>query len=192
MSKLAIAIIYGSTRENRYGIRLSYLISNLLNKRGNDTTIVDPMDYNLPTLNKRYADYKNGSAPKNLEKLHNILDASDSFVLVSGEYNHFPPPALINLLDHFSPEYYRKPSAVCTYSTGDFAGIRVQTPLRAFLAQLGTPPIRESFHQPNINKSLLENGEPTSEKNIHIRFNLFAEEIEWYSKVLREGRKKEL
>jgi len=191
MSKLNITIIYGSTRENRYGIRLVYLISKLLKERGNQTIIVDPMEYNLPTLNKRYSDYENGSAPETLEKLHSILNSSDSFILVSGEYNHFPPPALINLLDHFSPEYNKKPSAVCTYSTGDFAGIRVQNPLRSFLSQLGAPPIRASFHQPNINKSLLENGNPTNEKNIHVRFNLFAEEIEWYSRVLKEGRNKE-
>ena len=31
----------------------------------------------------------------------------------------------------------------------------------------------------------------TNEKNIHVRFNLFAEEIEWYSRVLKEGRNKE-
>ena len=52
-----------------------------------------------------------------------------------------PPPALINIFNYYYSEFNRKPSCVCTYSSGDLAGVRVQSPLRAMLSQLGCPPI---------------------------------------------------
>ena len=98
----------------------------------------------LPLLDKRFDDYINQALPNNIKTIQKNLKKSDAFIIVSAEYNHMPPPALINLLDYFYNEYDRKPSSICTYSGGDFAGIRVQSPLRAFMSQLGSPPINES------------------------------------------------
>ena len=188
---LKISIVYGSTREGRLGIRFAkYLTQEFIN-RGNTAVLIDPMDIGLKTLNKRYVDYKENEAPVSLEKVHIELESSDAFVIVSAEYNHFMPPALVNLLNHYYDEYQRKPSAVATYSVSPFGGVRVSSPLRSFLAQLGMPPISAMIHAPFVNKNFNDNGERISSDidERQLEFVRFAEEIEWYANALKTARK---
>ena len=112
--------------------------------------------------------------------------------MVSGEYNHFVPPALINILDYFYDEYRRKPSAVTTYSVSPFGGVRASNPLRSFLSQLGMPPINAMLHAPFVGKHFSEEGERI-EGDLEERkkeFNFFASELEWYGNALKEARNK--
>ena len=189
---LRISIIYGSTRKGRLGIRFARHLTNKLKKRNNICHLIDPIDLNLNTLEKRYSDYEKGSAPKELKQTHQTLKESDAFVIVSAEYNHFIPPALVNLLNHFYIEYQRKPSAVTTYSVSPFGGVRVSSSLRAFLAQLGMPPISSMLHAPFVNKNFNEDGERTSndKEERQKEFDKFADELEWYANALKAARNK--
>ena len=146
----------------------------------------------LKKFTKRYSDYDSNSAPNGLENIHQELESSDAFVIVSAEYNHFMPPALVNLLNHFYAEYQRKPSAVATYSVSPFGGVRVSSPLRSFLAQLGMPPISSMIHAPFVNKNFNNEGERISEDKDERQkeFIKFAEEIEWYANALKTARNK--
>ena len=189
---LNITIIYGSTREGRLGIRFAKYLKNEFSKRGNNCELVDPIDIQLDTLVKRYADYEKSKAPQQLESLHKTLDNSDAFIIVSGEYNHFIPPALVNILNHFYIEYQRKPSAVTTYSVSPFGGVRVSSPLRAFLAQLGMPPISSMLHAPFVSKNFNTEGERISDdiEERHKEFEKFSTELEWYANALKNARDK--
>ena len=189
---LKISIIYGSTRDGRLGIRFAKYLQNEFSYRNIEAVLIDPLDMNINTLTKRYSDYEDGNAPAELERVHKELNSSDAFVIVSAEYNHFMPPALVNLLNHFYIEYQRKPSAVATYSVSPFGGVRVSSPLRSFLAQLGMPPISSMIHAPFINKNFNDNGERISSdrEERHKEFVKFAEEIEWYANALKSAREK--
>ena len=179
-----IAILYGSTRRNRQGIRFVNYISKQIKKNGHRSQIIDPLHFKLPLLDKRYADFKKSKAPLAFKKVHKILDNAHSFIIVSAEYNHMPPPALINIFNHYYSEFNRKPSCVCTYSSGDLAGVRVQSPLRAMLSQLGCPPIKFGMFQPNISKFFDDKGTPSNIQDAEKRFNIFFEELLWYTKHL--------
>src|SRR5215467_2411808 len=98
---LHIAILYGSVREARAGIRLVRHLDQALRRRGHTTSIVDPAEYRLPLLDRMYKEYPAGTAPPLLEQLAAIYRRADGFAIVSGEYKHGIPPALKNLLDHF-------------------------------------------------------------------------------------------
>jgi len=189
---LKISIIYGSTRDGRLGIRFAKYLHNEFRHRNIEAVLIDPLDMNINTLTKRYSDYEDGNAPAELERVHKELHSSDAFVIVSAEYNHFMPPALVNLLNHFYIEYQRKPSAVATYSVSPFGGVRVSSPLRSFLAQLGMPPISSMIHAPFINKNFNNNGERISSdrEERHKEFVKFSEEIEWYANALKSARDK--
>ena len=187
---LKISVIYGSTRDGRQGIKFAKYIMRELISRGNKAILIDPMDINIETLTKRYMDYDKGSAPSSLEEMHQELNTSDAFVIVSAEYNHFMPPALINVLNHFHSEYQRKPSAITTYSVSPFGGVRVSTPLRAFLTQLGMPPIPAMLHAPFVNKNFNEDGERVSadKEERNKEFIKFSEDLEWYANALKVAR----
>ena len=182
--QLNFTIIYGSTRENRLGIRFANYLQKQIKLKGHLASVVDPLITQLPLLNKRFADYKKSDAPASIKKIQKLLNKSNAFIIVSAEYNHMPPPALINIFNHFYSEFDRKPSCVCTYSSGDFAGIRVQSPLRAMLSQLGCPPIKFGMFQPKVSNFFNEKGMPCDSKDAELRFNVFFNELLWYTKKL--------
>ena len=182
---LNFAVIYGSTRKKRLGIRFVNYINEQIKKRGHKSFTIDPLTARLPLLDKRYADFQKSEVPTNIKKIQKILKNSNAFIVVSAEYNHMPPAALINIFNYYNAEFNRKPSCVCTYSSGDFAGIRVQSPLRAMLAQLGCPPIKFGMYQPKVSEFFDEKGAPLDPKDALKRFDLFFDELLWYARNLK-------
>ncbi len=138
---LNTAVIYGSARRARQGIKAARFVARKLEERNHVVTLVDSLEHELPILDLMYKEYDAGKAPKTMETVGQILKAADGFVVVSAEYNHSISAALKNLLDHYQSEYLYKPSAIVTYSAGPFGGVRALINLRAILAELGTPSI---------------------------------------------------
>lgn len=186
---LKIVVILGSVRIGRHGIKAARFMVNSLKKRKHNVILVDPIEYKLPLMNKMYKSYKKGKAPKNLEKLAKLFKSADAFVMVTTEYNHLPPPALTNLLDYFLEEYFFKPSAIVSYSTGGLGGVRAASCLRDMMAGLGMSSISSSFSISRIQDVLDEKGEPLDEK-LNQRVKKLLDELEWYTKALKVARKK--
>ncbi len=186
---LNVAVIYGSVRQNRKGIKAARFITNKCNERGFDTTLVDPLEYELPLLDKMYKEYEKGEVPPVLQKLAKIITEADGYIIVSAEYNHSIPPALSNLLDHFLEEYFYKPSAILCYSAGSFGGVRAAMQLRAMLAELGMSSIPTMLPVPKIGAAFEEDGTPKDEA-YQQRADRFLSEFEWYAEALKARRKK--
>ncbi len=184
---LQFAVLYGSVRETRQGIRAARFIDAQLRARGHATTLVDPLEYRLPLLDRMYKEYPKGTAPEPMERLATLYRAVDGFVIVSGEYNHGIPPALKNLLDHFLEEYFFRPSAIVCYSAGAFGGVRAAMQLRMTLAELGMPSIPSLLPVPKVQDAFDEAGtaaDPATER----RAQRFLDELEWYARALRAER----
>src|SRR6056297_982057 len=185
--KLSISILYGSVRNERQGIKAARYLEKKLNERGHRLHFIDPLEYELPFLDKMYKEYEQGKAPENMEKLAQIFGDSDGFLIVTGEYNHSIPPALKNLLDHFQSEYLLKPSAIASYSAGNFGGVRAAVHLRVVLGELGMPAISSMLPFPVIgnlfdDKLMPQNKftEPSTQK--------FLDEFEWYLRAFKKER----
>jgi len=184
---LHIAILYGSVREVRAGIRLVRFVDAALRRRGHTTNVVDAAEYRLPLLDRMYKEYEQGTAPRVLEELAEIYRRTDAFAIVSGEYNHGIPPALKNLLDHFLEEYFFRPSGIVCYSAGQFGGVRAAMQLRMTLAELGMPSIPSLLPVPRIEEAFTPAGEPTNPE-FDKRSERFFREFEWYGNIFRQGR----
>ncbi len=174
---LHVAIIYGSVREARAGIRVVRFLTAALRRRGHTTTVVDAAEQRLPLLDRMYKEYERGSAPKVLEDLAELYRKVDAFAIVSGEYNNGIPPALKNLLDHFLEEHFFRPSAVVCYSAGQFGGVRAAMHLRA-LAELGMPSIASLLPVPRVQDAFTPSGDPT-DPAFEGRCERFLREFEW-------------
>lgn len=190
MPSLNLSLIFGSVRSDRRGIRAVRYLERALSERGHAVTTVDPVDYPLPLLDKMYKEYPQGLAPQPLERLAEIYRTADAFVIVTGEYNHSMPPALMNLLDHFLEEYFWRPSAIVSYSAGMFGGVRAAVQLRAPLCEMGMPSIPSLLPIPRVQAAFDEAGVPADPDGMARRFNRFATELEWYAEALREHRKR--
>jgi len=187
MASLDLLIIYGSVRRDRQGIKAARFIAGECAARGNRTTLVDPVEEQLPLLDRMYKEYPKGEAPDVLERLAGRIKAADAFMIVSGEYNHSIPPALSNLLDHFLEEYFWRPSAIVCYSAGAFGGVRAAMQLRAMLCELGTPSIPSLFPIPRVQDAFDDDGRPHDE-SYHRRAARFLDELEWYANALKAAR----
>jgi len=80
--------------------------------------------------------------------------------MVSPEYNHSMSPALANLLNHFGSSLFGyKPSAIVTYSAGQWGGVRAAVGMRSFLSELGCLPVSAMIHVPKAQDVFIESGE---------------------------------
>ena len=156
--KLNTAVIYGSARRDRQGIKAARFVVRKLEERDHDVTLIDTQEYDLPLLDWMYKEYEPGQAPDAMQKIADILNAADGFIVISAEYNHSIPAALKNLLDHYQGEYLYKPSGIVTYSAGPFGGVRALVNLRGILAELGTPSIPSAFPISHIHNAFDTDG----------------------------------
>jgi len=184
---LNVVVFYGSVRSGRQGLKAARFIVRTCHERGHAVTLIDPLEYPLPLLDKMYKEYPPGTAPQILQKLAGLVVAADAYVVISGEYNHNVPPALVNILDHFLEEYFRKPSAIVSYSAGSFGGVRAAVALRSMLAEMGMSSIPSILPIPAVQDAFDDDGTPR-DPHFHVRAARFFEELEWYATALRDAR----
>lgn len=181
---LRIAVLLGSVRRDRMGIRAARLVMRALEARGQEPTLVDPLELDLPLLDRMYKEYPKGEAPETLERLAGLYRGVDGFLVVSAEYNHGIPPALKNLIDHFLEEYFWRPSGIVCYSAGQFGGVRAAMQLRMTLAEIGTVTIPSLLPLPRIGQTLAEDGTPQGDW-VERALERFLAEFFWYARALR-------
>ena len=184
---LHYAVLLGSVRRDRMGLRAARMILAALAARGHQATLVDPLELQLPLLDRMYKEYPAGEAPDTLSRLAELYRGVDGFVMVSAEYNNGIPPALKNLLDHFLEEYFFRPSAILCYSAGRFGGVRAAMQLRMTLAELGMPSIPSLLPIGDIGKALDEDGVPADPRTARATTR-FLDEFDWYARALKRER----
>src|SRR6476646_3474166 len=184
---LRFAVLFGSMRSDRAGIRAARFILEQLRRRGHEPTLVDALECRLPLLDRMYKEFPKGEAPAVMERLATLYREVDGFVIVAGEYNHGIQPGLKNLLDHFLEEYFWRPSAIVCYSAGQYGGVRAAMQLRMTLAELGMPSIPSLLPIPRIGQTLDEDGQPTAAWSGHGTDRFWAEFL-WYARALRRER----
>lgn len=162
---LTLLVFLGSIRDStpprpaRLGLRVARACVARLAADGHDAVLIDPMDIDLSGPFKPHFAYAKGKAPEALEDLARKIDAADGYVMVSPEYNHSMSPALAHLLNHFGSSLYSyKPSAIVTYSAGQWGGARAAVNMRTFLAELGCLPVSAMIHLPKAQEVFNEAG----------------------------------
>lgn len=183
---LRVAVLYGSYREHRLGIRAAHFLMGELEGRC-EATLVDAAAHGLPFLDKMYKEYQPEEAPAAMKEVHEIFDRSDAFVVVTGEYNHGMPPGLKNLLDHFQSEFLFKPAGIVSYSAGGFGGVRAAVHVRAVLGELGMATISSMLPVGKVGKAIDEEGH-TSDSYLQRRVKPFLDELLWYADALHKAR----
>jgi NAD(P)H-dependent FMN reductase len=179
-------IILSSVRDNRLADIVYKKVKGLIGDKLQHT-LVDPKEYNLPLLNLRYYEMKNPEPV--FQKLHDIFQNTDIFLIITAEYNHSIPPALTNMLDHFGNEFQYKACGIVSYSDGPIAGARSTEQLRMQCSTLGMPPIPIAAHW---GCAQLENESGGQEfvKNFERHFKAFLKQLIWYGEALYDKRAK--
>ena len=167
----------------RVGSRVASFCTSLLKKQGHAAKVVDPLVLDLPLLRKPEFAYKRGEAPKQLSELADAIRAADAFVMISPEYNHAASPALLNTLNHFGSSIFSyKPSAICTYSQGQWGGARAAVTLRPILSELGCLPVSAMIHVPAAHTVFDEGGHLVNEETDWEQYFMRTfSQMEWWA-----------
>jgi NAD(P)H-dependent FMN reductase len=89
-----IAIIVGSVRQNRQGIKVARWMEEKLKERGHIVYFIDPLKLNLPLLDKMYKEIID--PPENLKQLRNQIVEAEGYMPITPEYNHSTSAAMKN------------------------------------------------------------------------------------------------
>lgn len=185
-----ILVFYGSYRSDRQGIRLADYLVCSLRERGADTELIDAKAIGLPMLDRMYKEYPAGEAPQELERLANKIRAADAFVFVTGEYNWGQQAGLKNLTDHFLEEWFWRPAAIASYSTGRLAGAHASVAWHGTLSEMGMVVISSTLAVGDISHALSGDGESKGEGGASLAraFPRFADDLAWWTAAAREHR----
>ena len=134
-----IALIVGSVRRERQGIKVARWMEEKLKSRNHTVFFIDPLELNLPLLDKMYKEMINPS--EKMKSLQSKINDAEAYLAVTPEYNVSTSGAMKSTLDYFLEEYFFKPSAIVSYSLGMFGGINAAQQLRLIFAELGAPSI---------------------------------------------------
>jgi chromate reductase len=205
-SALNIAVITGTTRTKGppnpiLGPRVADFITRSLERRGHQVTVIDPRQADLPLLQTPHFAYAKSQVPAELGDIFKTLQRADAFVCVTPEYNHAPSPALLNILNHFGSSVFSfQPSAIVSYSAGQWGGTRAAMGLRPILSELGCLPVSAMIHIPNAADVLDEDGcvlvlsSDNNNEDEEERWTKYCDrcfsQLEWWGTAAKEHRQK--
>ncbi|WP_339847797.1 NAD(P)H-dependent oxidoreductase [uncultured Halopseudomonas sp.] len=178
----------------RLGVRVAEATLECLKSRYADHEIelVDVLDYPPESVFKPHFSYPRGKAPSNLNQLAEKIESADGFVMVSPEYNHSMSPALANLLNHFGSSLFSyKPSAIITYSAGQWGGMRAAVGMRTFLSELGCLPVSAMIHVPKAQEIFAADGSVQTPESQDTWFDYFGRtfnQLIWWAQAAKEYR----
>ncbi|CAM2758090.1 NADPH-dependent FMN reductase [Pseudoalteromonas distincta] len=164
---MKILVFLGTVRDStpprpaRLGERVGKACIECLNEQFSDHEfeLIDALDYPSEKVFKPHFSYAQGKAPSMLDTLADKIKAADGYVMISPEYNHSMSPALSDLLNHFGSSLFSyKPSAIVTYSAGQWGGLRAAISMRSFLSELGCLPVSAMIHVPKAQEVFNDDG----------------------------------
>lgn len=193
-------VFLGSVRDStpprpaRLGERVAKSCMACLQSRYSDHEfeLVDAIDYPMDTVFKPHFSYAKSQVPADLDCLANKIQQSDGYIMVSPEYNHSMSPALSHLLNHFGSSLFSyKPSAIVTYSAGQWGGMRAAVGMRTFLSELGCLSVSSMIHVPKAQEVLTDDGSMQETQDKSTWFNYFAQtfnQLIWWAEATHQQR----
>ncbi len=178
----------------RLGLRVAKACIECMDSRygGHEVELVDALDYPLEPVFKPHFSYPKSKAPSALNELAEKIESSDGFIMISPEYNHSMSPALANLLNHFGSSLFSyKPSAIVTYSAGQWGGMRAAVGMRTFLSELGCLPVSAMIHVPKAQEVLAADGTLLAGEEQASWFDYFGRafnQLVWWAQAASEHR----
>lgn len=145
MSKLKVAVIIGSTRDNRFGDKPAQWIYELAKAREDlDVELVDLKAFNLPFFNEASSNLWAPSQDPAAIAWQKKIGAFDAYVVVAAEYNRSMTASLKNAFDQAYVEWNRKAIGFVGY--GSVGGARAIEHARLTSIELQMVPVRTAVH----------------------------------------------
>jgi NAD(P)H-dependent FMN reductase len=142
MRPIRLLVIPGSERRGSYNRSLAHVAADVARRDGASVTLFDLRALALPIYD---GDIEARGVPEAAQRLRDALLAHDALLVVTPEYNAFPPPLLLNAFDWLSrlraaegavaglAATANRPAALLSASPGPLGGLRAMNYLRQYL-----------------------------------------------------------
>jgi NAD(P)H-dependent FMN reductase len=149
-----LQIVIASTRPTRVGPPIArWFLAQAERHAKFEVELVDLAQVNLPMFDEprhpRLRQYEH----EHTKVWSRIVARADAYVFVTPEYDHGPPPSLINALDYLVHEWAYKPVAFVSYG-GVSAGVRSVAMLKEIVTALKMMPMFETVALPFFSQYL--------------------------------------
>lgn len=185
MQPITIAVLAGTTREQRRSIKAAYYIAEFGSRlEGVEIIFVDPKDFNFAG---------DGNDPEGKDPRYSEITAkADAFFIVTPEYNHSFPGSLKRMLDSELQTYNHKPVAFAGVSDGNWGGVRAVESLVPAIRETGLVVMSWDVYFPRVQDIFDENG--TMHQEFAERYNKnvgkLYDELVWFARLLKAARAK--
>jgi NAD(P)H-dependent FMN reductase len=190
MDQTTIAVIVGSTRENRFADKPARWLAGKLGQRtGVTARLLDLRDFPMPFFDAPMSPAMAGeSTHEAVRRWSAEIAAADGYVFVTPEYNHAPSAVLKNAIDWLYKEWVRKPAAFVSY--GNAVGARAIEQLRLVAVEVQLAALRASLHVPlpalmahyqggDVTAALAESDKPAE---------AMIDDLLWWTSALKRAR----
>lgn len=151
-------IVICSTRPGRVGPSVARWFHEFAGEHGEfETELVDLADFNLPVFDEPHHPAKQQYQHEHTKRWSESVAVADAYIFVTPEYNHSPPPSLVNALDCVYREWNYKPCGFVSYG-GVAGGLRAVQAVKPQITTLKMMPLMEGVMDPMVNQQIDENG----------------------------------
>lgn len=113
---MKLAVIIASTRPGRLGPAIAdWFVQFARNNSKFDIEVIDLAEVNLPPFDEPLPPFMDQYANDHTKVWAKRIASADAFVVVTPEYNHSMPPALVNAVDYLHKEWKYKPVGFVGY-----------------------------------------------------------------------------
>lgn len=173
-----ILIISSSIRKGRKSPRVATYFKNFIeDKKIGAAEILDLAELQLPVFTERLRFQENPT--DEMLMLHEKITTANGIIIVTPEYNGGYPASLKNVIDLLGDEWYHKPIAIATVSSGAFGGSQVITSLSFTLWKLRAFIATAMFPVPKVEEMFDEAGQPKEKEAVDKRAATFLKELSW-------------
>lgn len=138
---MRIAIIIGSTRPGRHGLKVAQWAHGIAARRTSASyELVDLVEFGLPLLDEPVPPAMGPPTKEHTRRWGAKVASFDGYLIVTPEYNHGPPAALKNALDFLFKEWNNK--AVGFVGYGGTGAVRSVDILRMICSNLELADVR--------------------------------------------------
>jgi NAD(P)H-dependent FMN reductase len=189
---VAIAVIVGSTRENRFSEQSARWIFERLNAHsGVEAQWLDLREFPMPFFDQPVPPAWPGRPPYEhavVKRWTAEIARADGFVIVTPEYNHGSPAVLKNAMDWVKPEWHRKAAAFVSH--GSEGGARGVEQLRTTLVELQVAPVQASVYIPVNALRLYFQGKDIAPELAALsdKATTMIDELLWWTRALKSAR----
>jgi len=184
MSKLKVAVIIGSTREQRFAPVPAQWIARLVAERPElDVEVLDVADYPMGF----YGDTTTTTAQaETADKWKTKLREFDAYILTAAEYNHAPTAVLKNAIDY--GDWIQKPMGFVGY--GGVGGARAVEQLRMIAVEMSSMSVKTGVHILFPDYLAVVKGENKLDDYPHLAeaAKNMLDQLIWWGKALKAAR----